>query len=276
MAKENKYTLNKVEGFNPYEHIEEALDAQGNVIISQKTGKSLKYISTKAKTLWFRLKYPEGSIITYPGETIETPEGYPIKYVAEIKIPANSEPLAILEHQIIAADINDIDTAISKCQTIATGKALSKAGFGCEIELMLDMIVEGEEIEESSEPKPKAKRGRPKKTETSNKIEEKAEPSAIDEGDQAILDMLAGIEAETRIETEVEAEEQEQESDLMDEVLVLTDKATNTTLPFAGLTFREAIAKNSKIIEMMQKSPRVRNSFDEHTLQVAEEIAKAL
>ena len=54
------YCLNKVEGFNPEEFIEDAKDRNGDVVIKEATKKPLRYLSTDGKILWFRLANPEG------------------------------------------------------------------------------------------------------------------------------------------------------------------------------------------------------------------------
>lgn len=125
------YALNKVEGFDPLKYIEEARDSRGQVLLD-KEGKPLRYLSTAAKITWFRMVYPDGilSVESVPG--LEDGLGTPIKFKADV-YKENNVLLSSWQHQETAFDLQDIDMLISKVQTVALGKALSKAGFGCEI-----------------------------------------------------------------------------------------------------------------------------------------------
>lgn len=125
------YSLNKIEGFNPEEFIEDAKDRNGDVVIKESTKKPLRYLSTDGKILWFRLANPEGRFIL---ERIPEENPRCVHYSAEIYLERNDElPIAKLEHQETIYDDEMVDKTVSRVQTIALGKALSKAGFGCEI-----------------------------------------------------------------------------------------------------------------------------------------------
>ena len=171
-----KYKMNKVEGFNPYDHVETAKDRHGNDIV-KSDGKPLQYLTTAAKVYWFRLVHPNGILKTTPVKTPEQEYGALVSFKASVFF-APGELAAEWTHQESVWDLADLDNAVSKVQTIAMGKALSKAGFGCEIELELGAISEGETQEDPvSEPvpesvnePPKKKRGRPKKEPTAEQL----------------------------------------------------------------------------------------------------------
>lgn len=125
------YSLNKVEGFNPEEFIEDAKDRNGDVVIKEATKKPLRYLSTDGKILWFRLANPEGRFVL---ERIPEENPRCVHYSAEVYLERNDElPIAKWEHQETIYDDEMVDKTVSRVQTIALGKALSKAGFGCEI-----------------------------------------------------------------------------------------------------------------------------------------------
>lgn len=254
------YNLNKVEGFNPYDYIETATDNNGETIISVRTGNPLQYISTDAKTLWLKKVYPNSSIIPTKVTIDKVDEIYIIRAAVEIRREIGEDPVSAFEHAITVYDTDDIGTAVSKCQTIATGKALSKAGFGCEIELALGMIVEGED--------PKEEAPKPKKEKPAKKAKEaKAEIAEEDEGIDDILDLLSEDAGE-------EESEEEEKEDLLEKVLKISKDASANLEPFDGLTFKEALEKNAKIVEMIVKNKRVRIGFSEETIADAEEILK--
>ena len=136
------YCLNKVEGFNPEEFIEDAKDRNGDVVIKEATKKPLRYLSTDGKILWFRLANPEGRFVL---ERIPEENPRCVHYSAEVYLERNDElPIAKWEHQETIYDDEMVDKTVSRVQTIALGKALSKAGFGCEIEAKLNLETEEE------------------------------------------------------------------------------------------------------------------------------------
>ena len=136
--KDLPYIMNVVEGFNPYDYVEDALDSEGNPIVLSN-GENLRYISTDAKKLWFLMKCPQGRIHV---QRMEEKNPATVRYSASVFTDAKDEsPKATWEYQLTCSG-EDFDQMASKVQTVALGKALSLAGFGCEIELALKQSVE--------------------------------------------------------------------------------------------------------------------------------------
>lgn len=194
-----EYAINKVAGFNPFDYIETAKDRRGNAIV-KPDGKPLQYMTTAAKVLWFRKVYPKGILMT---EQLETPEkefGQIVSFRALV-LTDNDTLLAEWTHQETCWDIAELDNIVARVQTIALGKALSKAGFGCEVEMILGAMSEGEmpEVpEEVIEEAPKKKRGRPPKK------EEKSDEALHDEVENLIAQVESSIveeSAEEPVET---------------------------------------------------------------------------
>ena len=268
MKKENTvYTLNKVDGFNPYEHIEVALDRFGDPI-KRKTGEELKYLSTTAKTLWFRLVHPTGRIDVRPVETsIDAGPGFVIRYRADIYFE-NDVLVSSWEHQSTVWDLADIDSEIAKVQTIVLGKALSRAGFGCEVEMILDLQSEGEQ-EESRE---KATRPEPKKKARTKK----APKESTDDLDTEISDLLKSIDEEQAKEQESLEEKPEEDNKLAEQIEVALDtvisckeKAPVNISMMQGQTLRSVLESRPTFLEFVKKNKNVREALSEETVEAA-------
>ena len=126
-----KYVLHAVEGFNPYDHLEPCIDQATGETMIDNTGETLYYLPAKMQETWFRLKYPEGKIAL---EEIEAPHDC-VKFRARIyqdrKDPENEY---LSEAQVKKREIeNAAFPPYESCQTNALAKALTYAGFGCEI-----------------------------------------------------------------------------------------------------------------------------------------------
>lgn len=257
------YSLNKVEGFNPYDHVEVAKDRRGEDIV-KSDGTPLKYLSTAAKTLWFRKVYPHGLLKT---EFVETPRieyGEVIRYRASVQV--KDCVLAEIEHQEIVWDIAEMDTTVSKVQTIAIGKALSKAGFGCEIELELGIRSEGEtetsETTEGQSEPPKKKRGRPKKEETVEDKEENLEAE--------VENLMSEIEKSVTDETKKSEETPDNDTDVSGKIdeflkmeLVTTEKAPINIKKMEGLTLGEILADHKDFGSLVKTRPNIKNALSE-------------
>lgn len=127
------YKMNKVEGFNPTDYLVPAYNEQGEPYYKNGTDEPLMYIPTDVKIYWFRMVYPNGAIRT---EVLKSESDEVISYFrvkASIYFDVNEPPAAEWIHQESVWDIANYTAKISKAQTMAIGKALSKAGFGCEI-----------------------------------------------------------------------------------------------------------------------------------------------
>lgn len=239
----NSYMLNKVEGFNPFDFVKESFDCYGDPVISAN-GEQKKYLPTAAKIFWFRLLYPNGRFrIT----RIENGNPYVAIFNAEVFADKNDEhPISTWEYGVVASkdDAGSFTSSIQAAETVALGKALSRAGFGCEIEMMLDI--------DPDEPAPKEDKTEPKKRAKSSKKTEKAEvkdeapakeePQQI--SDDEIADLMEAACKDAEVEepkTEEKAEEEPKESPV-DETPKAAEEAKEESAEESGMTLEEALA----------------------------------
>lgn len=235
--------LNKVEGFNPFDYVKESFDCYGDPVIGANGGQK-KYLPTAAKIFWFRLLYPNGRFrIT----RIENGNPYVAIFNAEVFADKNDEhPISTWEYGVVASkdDAGSFTSSIQAAETVALGKALSRAGFGCEIEMLLDI--------DPDEPAPKEDKPEPKKHAKSSKKAEKAEvkdeapakeePQQISDDEIADLMEAACKDAEVEEpETEEKAEEEPKESPV-DETPKATEEAKEESADESGMTLEEALA----------------------------------
>lgn len=127
---EKSYTLNKIEGFNPYEELTELYDSLGDPSISLLTGQIRKHLRVDAKKTWFRMIYPDGAT------TLEIIENNDISVVVKACVykttDINQLPLGMgFSSQDKVGDRTY--PPLESAATIALGNALEDAGFGCEI-----------------------------------------------------------------------------------------------------------------------------------------------
>lgn len=263
------YSMNKVEGFNPYDYLEDAHNRKGDTIL-KKDGTPLKYLSSAAKILWFRKKYPTGVILTKALNTPEQDFGTIVKYEASVYLNASDAlPVASWQHQETCWDIAEMDNIVSKVQTIAIGKALSKAGFGCEIELALGAVSEGETPEEpekeaTPEP-PKKKRGRPKKA-----VEKTEEDLDVD---SEIDELLKASEELSATEPE-EKESADEKLNRMLSVKLAFKKNTKVAYQqYEGLTLEQVRARHPMFCSLVKTRPNVRECLTDECVEAAIYIA---
>lgn len=239
------YLLNKIEGFNPFDYVKESFDCYGDPVIGAN-GEQKKYLPTAAKIFWFRLLYPNGRFrIT----RIENGNPYVAIFNAEVFADKDDEhPISTWEYGVVASkdDAGSFTSSIQAAETVALGKALSRAGFGCEIEMMLDI--------DPDEPAPKEDKTEPKKRAKSSKKTEKAEVKdeapAKEEPQQISNDEIADLMEAACKDAEVEepkTEEKAEESGMtLEEALATPIKASkNAGVKIANLegkTLGEAIA----------------------------------
>lgn len=239
----NSYMLNKVEGFNPFDYVKESFDCYGDPVIGAN-GEQKKYLPTAAKIFWFRLLYPNGRFrIT----RIENGNPYVAIFNAEVFADKNDEhPISTWEYGVVASkdDAGSFTSSIQAAETVALGKALSRAGFGCEIEMLLDIDPdEPAPKEDKTEPKKRAKSS--KKTE---KVEVKDEVPAKEDAQQISDDEIANLMEAACKDTEVEepkveekAEEEPKESPV-DETPKADEEAKEESAEESGMTLEEALA----------------------------------
>jgi len=274
----SEYSLNKIDGFNPFDHVENSHNRRGEDIL-KKDGKPLKYLGTAAKVLWFRKVCPRGAIIVSEVNTPAQDFGTIVKYKAEIWLDiSDPKPVAEWQHQETVWDVAEMDNIVSKVQTIVVGKALSKAGFGCEIEFELGAVSEGETVVETtpSEPPaetpeaPKKKRGRPKKTaEETEAVEEEAK-DFLKEAE----DLLKNTEVPKKAEAEPEPEvESASETDKLEEAkavkLVCTDAATVNIRKYEGMSIKDILDQYPTFCKLVKTRPNVRKGISDECAEAA-------
>lgn len=239
----NSYMLNKVEGFNPFDYVKESFDCYGDPVIGAN-GEQKKYLPTAAKIFWFRLLYPNGRFrIT----RIENGNPYVAIFNAEVFADKNDEhPISTWEYGVVASkdDAGSFTSSIQAAETVALGKALSRAGFGCEIEMLLDI--------DPDEPAPKEDKPEPKKhtksSKKAEKVEVKDEAPAKEEPQQISDDEIADLMEAACKDAEVEepkvedkAEEEPKESPV-DETPEANEEAKEESADESGMTLEEALA----------------------------------
>lgn len=136
---EKIYSVNVVDGFNPYDYLVAMRDEiTGDVIVSEATGKPWMYLPTAAKKVWFSKLYPDGVIDV---KSVERDDG---QYQFCAKVYKNPEAFAAGE--ILAAGnalrtkaVNEKYRPFETAQTLAISEALENAGFGSEVKLYLLM-----------------------------------------------------------------------------------------------------------------------------------------
>ena len=246
MAKKTEkqtYLLNKVEGFNPFDYVKESFDCYGDPVIGAN-GEQKKYLPTAAKIFWFRLLYPNGRFrIT----RIENGNPYVAIFNAEVFADKNDEhPISTWEYGVVASkdDAGSFTSSIQAAETVALGKALSRAGFGCEIEMLLDI--------DPDEPAPKEDKPEPKKRAKSSKkaekVEVKDEAPATEEpqqiSDDEIADLMEMACEDAKVEepkTEEKAED-ESKAETVNETPEANEEAKEESAEESGMTLEEALA----------------------------------
>lgn len=124
-----EYSLNKVEGFNPYDYL---------VGETAEDGRVIKSLPTSAKTFWFKMVYPKGRIMLIPFRPEKSFEGTKI-YGFEVRIFKDTgETLLANWHETLTIkEKQHCDNQINALSEKALDRALTIAGFGCEIEANL-------------------------------------------------------------------------------------------------------------------------------------------
>lgn len=242
-AKQTSYLLNKVEGFNPFDFVKESFDCYGDPVIGAN-GEQKKYLPTAAKIFWFRLLYPNGRFrIT----RIENGNPYVAIFNAEVFADKNDEhPISTWEYGVVASkdDAGSFTSSIQAAETVALGKALSRAGFGCEIEMLLDIDPdEPAPKEDKAEPKKRAKSSKKaEKVEVKDEAPAKEEPQQI--SDDKIADLMEMACEDAKVEepkTEEKADEKPKENPV-DEASDVNEEAKDESTEESGMTLEEALA----------------------------------
>ena len=242
-AKTNSYMLNKVEGFNPFDYVKESFDCYGDPVIGAN-GEQKKYLPTAAKIFWFRLLYPNGRFrIT----RIENGNPYVAIFNAEVFADKEDEhPISTWEYGVVASkdDAGSFTSSIQAAETVALGKALSRAGFGCEIEMLLDIDPdEPAPKEDKPEPKKRAKSSKKaEKVEVKDEAPAKEEPQQISDDEIADLMEAACKDAEVEEPKVEEKAEEEPKVETVDETPKADEEAMEESAEESGMTLEEALA----------------------------------
>ena len=242
-AKTNSYMLNKVEGFNPFDYVKESFDCYGDPVIGAN-GEQKKYLPTAAKIFWFRLLYPNGRFrIT----RIENGNPYVAIFNAEVFADKEDEhPISTWEYGVVASkdDAGSFTSSNQAAETVALGKALSRAGFGCEIEMLLDIDPdEPAPKEDKPEPKKRAKSSKKaEKVEVKDEAPAKEEPQQISDDEIADLMEAACKDAEVEEPKVEEKAEEEPKVETVDETPKADEEAMEESAEESGMTLEEALA----------------------------------
>ena len=150
---EKLYTINQVNGFDPYNYLVPMRDEITGEPITNESGQPRLYLPYKAKKRWFKLKYPDGRIL--PKE-IERDDGQyefvcylfanKSDMVEAIKIcPDNPEAGSLGKgYALRTPSRNEKYSPYETAMTLAKSAALEDADFGSEVSLWLQMQEEEE------------------------------------------------------------------------------------------------------------------------------------
>ena len=161
--------INKVDGFDPSQMLKVYDD------------NSEPYLEVPGRLIWFRLKYPEGSIQTEL-ESFENSMA-----IVKATILNNNEVIATAHGTAFLSEDNEYGLKAIECaETAAVGRALAYAGFGtqyCSNELGTPERVDGAtpeapEVKEEKETTKPKNRGRQPKAEKEASDEKATEQSA--------------------------------------------------------------------------------------------------
>ena len=158
----------------------------------------------------------------------------------------DEHPISTWEYGVVASkdDAGSFTSSIQAAETVALGKALSRAGFGCEIEMLLDI--------DPDEPAPKEDKPEPKKRDKSSKKAEKVEvkdeapakeePQQISDDEIADLMEAACKDAEVEEPKVEEKAEEEPKVETVDETPKADEEAMEESAEESGMTLEEALA----------------------------------
>jgi len=146
---EKSYTVNRVEGFDPYEYLVPLRDEITGEVITTEGGSPMLYLPASAKKVWFQKAFPEGCVLSqrlprddgqyefvarvYRNRD-EVQEGVPVATGYALRMPSGSEKYRPFE----------------SAQTLAEARALENAGFGSEVSLYL-LMQEAENLQAPAE-----------------------------------------------------------------------------------------------------------------------------
>lgn len=312
MVKKNRRELliNQVEGFNPLDYLETATDSDGRPWITD-AGEEIKFLPADVKNTWFWAKHPNGAVYV---SRVPNNEGT-IRYHAEVWFDINApRHNAEADYELLvpaALSSDGYGRLSSKCQTLAVSKALEKAGFGCEINMIYRQFDEEPAEKSTEKATKKAEKASEKKEKKQEKVPEKApeaEPNTAapvsSEADPDVSDddfingLLDDANEEKVVQTESEpVPEPEPEpepvlaepetvpepakspsgmsmTDALNTVITLTDKAKFGMLKFADMTIKEALDDMPDFCAVIVRET-VRDQVTPETLEAARTVLRA-
>lgn len=214
---EKIYTVNRVDGFDPYEYLVPMRDEITGEVITSESGQMLLYLPVSAKKVWFKKVFPEGCVIS---QRLPRDDGQ-YEFIAKVY---RSRDDALSDAPIGVGFALRMPAASGKyrpfesAQTLAEARALENAGFGSEVSLCL-LMQEAKLLTEAEEkqPAPSAEQKAPEARQTPSLTVQPAEEAAPDDEALRIFEQLgvkgAGKSKKSRKTKAAKAEEQKAASD---------------------------------------------------------------
>jgi hypothetical protein len=275
--KENNrpYTLNKVDGFNPYDYLKTS-KSRGEEVLKED-GTSLQYLPADAKIKWFRMVYPKGAIIT---EVVETPQqdfGSVAKYKVSIYFDVSDpNPVVCWFHQETVWDVAEADRTDSKVEKVVVGKALSIAGFGCEIELALGIATEGD-VETEAAPAPPATPPTPAPAEAPKKKRGRPKKEEVEASEADAANLLQEAENAAKQEQPEPASESVDESEELKKALAtkiaITKEANIAVRQYEGKTIEQVLKDYPAFCKLAKSRAVIRKGLTEEVLKATDFVA---
>jgi hypothetical protein len=286
VKEKQEYLLNKVEGFNPYDHLEPATDWSTGETITEDTGEVKMFLPVRAQETWFRLKYPDGKIVV---ERVESPSSH-VSFLAKIYASKNDPEEAFLavgyseRYKTPDAAFPVFET----CQTAAIGRALTIAGFGCEIKAFVSgeqyaerKVIDLKEIEWPEDmpvKKETIKQGKPKQ---GKKQEDVKQPELKDAEAVEPVETPEEEKAEKNVGEECETEEEkgdEPKVAIVDLKEVIFESKENGMIGNYALHLGQKISEiydtKPQVITLISKgTDKLRSQFPSHVLEAIDTFA---
>ena len=152
MNTENRnYTVNTVDGFNPYDFLVKTACGKAEETVLAADGEEKNCLTVDAQLVWFRKKYPEGAVVT---ECVKRDDGL-FEFHAKVFRDAaekDAYPLGCGSSLRVPSQGN-VFSPFETSETMAIGRALRMAGFGAEVNLSMRLCEKEEEEAKAPEEK---------------------------------------------------------------------------------------------------------------------------
>lgn len=256
----NKLFLNVVRDFNPYDFLEPAVDwATGEPITDPESGEVKKYLPVRAQQTWFRLLYPEGKIVL---KEIPTEEFGWVKFSAEVYADKNDPEGSFLA--IAYAERFKIQDpaypVFETCQTAAVGRALTIAGFGCELKTFVSGEDTGAEII-NRKPTVDDAIALIDKKEENKKESIKAEKKPKKEKEKIVEEVP---ETSAKIEDNISGENP---GEVVFEIKQGAGSNTGNLQLHIGQSLEEVHFQKPKLLKMIASNEKLRNEIEPHVIE---------